>query len=329
LTRHCLTRRISLFHSALQNKSTGLERVSHDGLDPELDRLTNFEFVVYLLAAVGLVLLAGLVSGLTLGLMSLDDVDLEVLRRSGTSRQRACAEKILPVLSNPHRLLVTLLLINAAANEALPLVLDRLTDPITAVIISVTVVLIFGEIIPQAACSRFGLQIGAASTPMVRALMVVAAPLAVPIGWVLDRALGHRHTALFRRAEFKALVDIHGPEGQGLSGGSGKLSADEVQVIKGALDLTHKRARAAMTPLDMVFMLPLDAVLDEPTLTSILASGHSRIPVHRHGDRSSILGILLVKELILVDPKAGVKVSSMKVRSLPHLLAETPMYDML
>lgn len=34
-----------------------------------------------------------------------------------------------------------------------------------------------------------------------------------------------------------------------------------------------------------VFMLPTDAVLSEQLLSQILASGHSRIPVHRPGSR--------------------------------------------
>lgn len=57
-----------------------------------------------------------------------------------------------------------------------------------------------GEIIPQAACSRYGLEIGAASAPFVRLLMWLTAPVSYPIGWVLDRVLGDRHTALFRWA---------------------------------------------------------------------------------------------------------------------------------
>jgi metal transporter CNNM len=287
--------------------------------------LSDADFLFFILAATGLTLMAGLMSGLTLGLMSLDTVDLEILKRSGTSHQRTCAARIHPVIENPHRLLVTLLVCNAIAAEALPLVLDRLTDPVTAVIISVTVVLLFGEIIPQAACSAYGLEIGSLSAPFVQVLMILITPLNVPIAWFLDRVLGHSQSALFRRGELKALVDIHG-QGQDFGG---HLSPDEVRIIKGALDLTNKRAKAAMTPLDMVFMLSIDDVLDEDTLTAILASGHSRIPVHRPGNKSDILGILLVKELILVDIHAGIKVSSMKVRSLPSLLAETPMYDML
>jgi metal transporter CNNM len=38
--------------------------------------------------------------------------------------------------------------------EALPLFLDRLADPVTAIIVSVTMVLFFGEIIPQALCTK-------------------------------------------------------------------------------------------------------------------------------------------------------------------------------
>jgi len=287
--------------------------------------MSDADFLFFIFTAVGLTVMAGLMSGLTLGLMSLDSVDLEVLKRSGTSHQKSCAAKIHPVMENPHRLLVTLLVCNAIAAEALPLVLDRLTDPITAVIISVTVVLLFGEIIPQAACSAYGLEIGALSAPFVQVLMTLTTPLNVPIAWFLDRILGHRHSALFKRGQLKALVDIHG-QGQAFGG---QLSPDEVRIIKGALDLTHKRAKTAMTPLDMVFMLSLDDTLDESTLTAIIASGHSRIPVHRPGNKKEILGILLVKELILVDIHAGIKVSAMKVRSLPSLLAETPMYDML
>lgn len=48
------------------------------------------------------------------------------------------------LLKNHHYLLCTLVVWNAAAMEALPIFLDRLANPVTAVILSVTVVLIFG-----------------------------------------------------------------------------------------------------------------------------------------------------------------------------------------
>lgn len=45
-------------------------------------------FSIYVLIIVGLVLFAGLMAGLTLGLMSLGLVDLEVLMKSGRPQDR-------------------------------------------------------------------------------------------------------------------------------------------------------------------------------------------------------------------------------------------------
>ncbi|TYJ46374.1 hypothetical protein E1A91_A02G116800v1 [Gossypium mustelinum] len=80
-------------------------------------------------------------SGLTLSL-----VDLEVLAMSGTPNDRRHAAKILPVVRKQHLLLSTLLLCNAAAMEALPIFLDSLVTAWGAILISVTLILLFGEI---------------------------------------------------------------------------------------------------------------------------------------------------------------------------------------
>ena len=53
------------------------------------------------------------------------------------------------MLKRPHLLLVTLLLVNAAAMEALPIFLDRLMSPTSAILLSVTAVLFFGAPSPQ------------------------------------------------------------------------------------------------------------------------------------------------------------------------------------
>lgn len=52
----------------------------------------------------------------------------------------------LQLLKNHHFLLCTLVVWNAAAMEALPIFLDRLADPVTAIILSVTIVLVFGAL---------------------------------------------------------------------------------------------------------------------------------------------------------------------------------------
>ena len=54
-----------------------------------------------------------------------------------------------------------------------------------------------------------------------------------PIAKLLDCVLGKDHRTFFRRAEIKALVDLHGPEGTHVED---PLSYDEVLIIKVCLN---------------------------------------------------------------------------------------------
>ena len=59
----------------------------------------------------------------------------------------ARAARILPVVKNQHLLLCTLLIGNSLAMEALPIFLDTLVPPYVAILISVTLILAFGEVL--------------------------------------------------------------------------------------------------------------------------------------------------------------------------------------
>ncbi|KAL1148538.1 hypothetical protein V6Z11_A10G132400, partial [Gossypium hirsutum] len=270
-----------------------------------------------------LVLFAGMMSGLTLGLMSLGLVELEILQRSGTSTEKKQAAAILPVVQKQHQLLVTLLLCNAAAMEALPIYLDKLFNQYVAIILSVTFVLAFGEVIPQAICTRYGLAVGANLAGLVWILMIICYPIAYPIGKVLDWVLGHNE-ALFRRAQLKALVSIHSQE----AGKGGELTHDETTIISGALDLTEKTAEEAMTPIESTFSLDVNSKLDWEAMGKILARGHSRVPVYS-GNPKNIIGLLLVKSLLTVRPETETPVSAVSIRRIPRVPADMPLYDIL
>lgn len=205
-----------------------------------------------------LVLFAGMVSGLTLGLMSMSLVDLEVLAKSGTPTDKKYAAKILPLVKNQHLLLCTLLICNAAAMEELPIFLDSLVNAWGAILISVTLILLVGEIIPQSICSRYGLAIGATLSPVVRVLVVICSLVAFPISKLLDFLLGHQ-VALFCRAELKTLVDLNGNE----AGKGGEMTHDETTIIAGALELSEKTAGiATMTPIADTFAFDINSKLD-------------------------------------------------------------------
>lgn len=98
--------------------------------------------------AVLLVCLAGLCSGLTVGLTSIDKLALEIKMNNGTQADIEAGNAILPILADHHILLSTLLISNAICMEALPIFLDAIVPAYMAVIISTVAVVVVGEIVP-------------------------------------------------------------------------------------------------------------------------------------------------------------------------------------
>jgi metal transporter CNNM len=137
---------------------------------------------------------AFMAAGLTMGLLSIDPLEMAIKVKSGTPAEQRQARRIAPLLAGHHRLLVTLLLFNAAANEALPLFLDKLVPSYAAILISVTFVLFVGEIIPSAIFTGPSqLAIASSLAPFVRLIMFLSAPVTLPIARALDWMLGHGH----------------------------------------------------------------------------------------------------------------------------------------
>lgn len=92
----------------------------------------------YFSIVMGLTCFAGVCSGLTVGMLSIDKMELEMMMKNGTNEEKDCANKLLPILNQHHLLLATLLLCNAFAMESLPIFLDALVPAYLAIIISTT-----------------------------------------------------------------------------------------------------------------------------------------------------------------------------------------------
>jgi hypothetical protein len=69
-----------------------------------------WEYLVHSGVCCILVLFAGLCSGLTLGLLSIDQMSLNIMLGAGTDKEKKYAGKLAPILCRHHLLLVTLLL---------------------------------------------------------------------------------------------------------------------------------------------------------------------------------------------------------------------------
>jgi len=145
---------------------------------------------VTILFVICLLTLSGLFSGLNLGLMSLTPHDLAVIQEAGTEKDRRYAKKIHPVRKKGNFLLCTILLGNVLVNSTTTILLDTLISGGFAVAGATLAIVIFGEIIPQAICSRHGLQVGARTITLTKLFMIVTFPIAFPLSKLLDIILG-------------------------------------------------------------------------------------------------------------------------------------------
>ncbi|KAI2636778.1 hypothetical protein GGS21DRAFT_513205 [Xylaria nigripes] len=282
---------------------------------------------VLLAISIVLVLLGGAFAGLTIALMGQDEIYLRVISLDREEPQHKNASRVYHLLSRgKHWVLVTLLLSNVIVNETLPVVLDRcFGGGIAAVVGSTILIVIFGEIIPQSLCVRYGLQIGAYMSQPVLFLMYVLAPVAWPTAKLLDKLLGENHGTIYKKSGLKTLVTLHKTLGEV----DERLNQDEVTIISAVLDLKRKAVEEVMTPMEDVFVMSEDTILDEKTIDKILDAGYSRIPVHQSDNPTNFIGMLLVKILISYDPEDAKSVKEFALATLPETRPETSCLDII
>ena len=107
------------------------------------------------------------------------------------------------------------------------------------------------------------------------------------------------------------------------------LTTDEVTIITGALEMKAATVGQVCVPLQRVFMLSVDARLDLETLASMLAAGHSRIPVYEGDSQHNIRGVLLVKRLIVISPEDRRQIRSLTLRRPLFVPPSLSLFDCL
>ncbi|KZC10512.1 Metal transporter CNNM2 [Dufourea novaeangliae] len=268
----------------------------HQGIEPWKTIYTYEKFLPLWLGIVIILMclcFSALFSGLNLGLMAMDRTELKILCNTGTEKEKQYARTIQPVRNHGNYLLCSILFSNVLVNSIFTILLDDLTSGLVAIICSTLAIVIFGEISPQAICSRHGLCIGAKTIYVTKLTMIITFPLSYPISKLLDVLLGEEIGNVYNRERLKELVKV--------TTGYNDLEKDEVNIIAGALELRKKSVADIMTKIEDVYMLDYNAILDFETVSEIMKSGFSRIPVYE-GIRTNIVTMLYIKDLAFVDP---------------------------
>ena len=172
------------------------ERLKEDDEDDEEEaehftyEAFTYDWFVSLSVALACLLIAGLMSGLAIGLAAIDQLGLEIAAAQD-ERLAKSAKAIFAVVKKHNWMLVTLLLMNAMALETLPVFLNKTVSEAMAILISCIGVLFFSEVIPMSICTGSSqIKIAEMMCPIVLGLMYLTGPITWPIAKGLDMWIG-------------------------------------------------------------------------------------------------------------------------------------------
>lgn len=244
-------------------------------------------------------------SGLNISLISLNPVELKRKAKLGNNH----AKRVLPLRANAHLSLAAILLVNVAAASTTPLVLNTDFNGFFAAAISTLLLVIFSELAPQALFTKHALAICSYFTPLMRLMIIITYPIAKPLQLGLDKVFG-RHDEkrpLHTRRELGLMINEH------LHDDTSELDEDEVEIIKGALQLSEKQVNEIMTPMRHVYWLSPDTIIDSQKIDEIKLENWSRIPIFNK-KLTRCLGILRMKDLVDIDfDEKSYKVSELQL----------------
>lgn len=246
--------------------------------------------LVLILEVAALVLASAVCSGLNIAVMSLDMADLRRKAKLG-NRQ---AKRVLPLRQHTHLTLASILLTNVAAVSACSLVLEQRLNGWLAGLISTLLIVIFGEVMPQALFSKNPLAWTSLFAPLLNAMIAITYVLSKPLQLLLDRLFPRQRAKLQSRQELGLLVNEH------RENKSSELDNDEIEIMRGALSLSEKRVRDIMTDVRHTYWLTPSTELGDDQIDEIKEKAFSRIPIFNK-TLTKCYGILLMKDLIDVD----------------------------
>lgn len=193
---------------------------------------------------------SAMLSGLNLGLFSLNKLELEVEGRKG-SRQ---AQRVLALRADANFALVTILWGNVGVNVLLALLSGSVLGGVAAFLFSTVVITIFAEIIPQSYFTRHALRLASLLAPVLQIYQLVLYPVAKPTAMALDAWLGDEIIRYYPERDLRRLIQLH------MEATESDVGRVEGQGALNFLDIDDVRLAEEGEPLDpdSVIRLPFD-----------------------------------------------------------------------
>jgi putative hemolysin len=263
----------------------------------------DITLVIELLLFALLILLSGFFSSSETSLFSLNKLQLEQMRRDNNPR----INLIERLLSEPRRLIVTILIGNEFVNVAASvisaaIVIDLLGagNKMVNLFIMVPILLLVGEITPKTLALRNNTAFATFQSRPIDLFARLITPLRRLVRWVAEwfttLILGRDldPTSIVTRDMMRTLAQE--------AVGDGALDQNEARYIEKIFDFSKRTVEDLMTPRSNVFFLAADMPLAD-IVEELKRTRHTKVPVYRE-NRDTIEGILYARDLLAADFEA-------------------------
>ena len=255
-----------------------------------------------------LVLLSAFFSSAETAFMTCNKVKMKSLADEGNKR----AGKVLLICEDTQRMLSAILIGNNIVNlSASALMTVFVTDVFGSFAVGIgtgvltLLVLIFGEIVPKTVATAYAENMSLWYAGIIGAFMVLMTPLSFIINGIatlflkLFRVNTDNRVAMTEN-ELKTYVDV--------SHEDGVIESEEKEIIYNIFDFSDAQAKDIMIPRIDMSCVSTEATYDEIMIV-FKENMYTRIPVFDGNEQDNIIGIINVKDLILLEDKENFKVS--------------------
>ena len=264
--------------------------------------------LVRIIILVLLVLLSAFFSSAETALMTCNKVKMKALADEGNRR----ATRVLRICEDTQKMLSAILIGNNIVNlSASALMTVLVTDMFGSFAIGIgtgvltLIVLIFGEIVPKTIATAYAESISLWYSGIIVVLMAIMVPFNFIISGIATVILKILHVDTDNRQamtenELKTYVDV--------SHEDGVIESGEKEIIYNVFDFSDAVAKDIMIPRIDMSCVSTQATYDE-VMKVFKENMYTRIPVYEGNEQDNIIGLINVKDLILLQDKENFKIS--------------------
>ena len=277
-------------------------------MNPELSLITpllSSSFVAKILGLLILLMASALISGAEVALFSLTQKDIDEAKKTKSKS----FEIIIDLLTQPKKLLASILVANNFINIAIVILFASLGDSLfegldselnlsgfkidlvffIEVVLITFLILFIGEILPKVYANRNNLKFSKFMAYPLKVLDIIISPISIP----MQRITLGIHKKLGKQ---KSTLNV-GYLSQALELASNEdTTKEEQKILQGIVSFGNTDTKQVMRPRIDIFALDESAKYSE-IISEIIKNGYSRIPVYKDSI-DSVTGILYVKDLL-------------------------------